>query len=65
MKKKKKTPKIHISDKELDRDIINLSLPEPDMSIEENGIDDLPFYSDEFKAQQKARRVKPSDSDCE
>lgn len=38
--------KTNISDKELDRDIVNLRLPEPDMTPEAS-IDDLDFYSKE------------------
>lgn len=44
--------KINISLKELDRDIENLNLPEPDMTPEAS-IDDLPFYSEESKKRLK------------
>ncbi len=40
--------KINISLKELDRDIANLHLPEPDMTPE-SSIDDLDFYDDKMK----------------
>lgn len=38
--------KTNISDKELDRDIVNLRLPEPDITPVE--LDDLSFYEDDF-----------------
>jgi len=37
--------KINITDKELDRDIVNLNLPEVDLISEKN----LDFYDDEMK----------------
>jgi hypothetical protein len=46
MKKKRKM--INITDKELDRDIINLGLPERDLVPEKN-VDDISYYSDDMK----------------
>jgi len=40
--------KINISDEELDRDIINLGLPERDL-VPEDSIDDISYYDDEMK----------------
>lgn len=46
MKMKRKM--INITDKELDRDIINLGLPERDL-VPEKSIDDISYYDDEMK----------------
>lgn len=48
----KKPLMINITDKELDRDIANLSLPQEPLFVE-GGIDALDFYSDESKARLK------------
>lgn len=58
MKSSDNKKKIHISDKELDRDISNLDLPEPDMSIVD--IDDLDFYDDDMKEWIKNGRKEKS-----
>lgn len=57
---KKAGVKINISLKELDRDIANLHLPEPDMTPEAS-IDDLSFYSEESKKRLKELFQKRSD----
>jgi len=44
-----KKQKINITDKELDRDIRNLSIPWEDQHIPYIPLEDLPFYSDEQK----------------
>ena len=49
--------KTNISEKELDRDIVNLRLPEPDMTPE-SSIDDLSFYSEESKQRLKDMLTK-------
>jgi len=49
--------KTNISDKELDRDLVNLNLPEPDMSPEDS-IDDLSFYGEATKKLLKDQLTK-------
>jgi hypothetical protein len=54
---KKLNKRINISDKELDRDIVNLQVPEVDIYPE-----DVPCYSPEFEAWLKSgRKGKVSD----
>ena len=48
MTKEEDKQKINITDNELDRDIVNLDLPELDM-VPPKSIDDLDFYDDEMK----------------
>lgn len=46
------TKPINITDKELVRDIINLHLEEIEIEVFDS-IDDIPFYSEEFKSRLK------------
>lgn len=50
----------NISDKELDRDITNLTLPESDISPEDS-IDSLSFYSDDMKKRLKEKLSNKKD----